>query len=88
MPLPFCSCLKLCNSFQRNPEIISVRFAELCSPLPTLMQLIRCITVLLRPAIQGLGWVIWSHITSELGNMVVVTVGVCVACQPDDGNEF
>lgn len=63
--LPFYSCLKLCNSFQRSTEIIAVRLEELRFPLPTLVRLIRHVMVLLRPAVRGLGWVIWTHIKAE-----------------------
>lgn len=83
MLLPFYSCLKLCNSFQRNTEIITVRFEKLCSPLPTLM---RGVTVPLRPAIQGLDWVIWTRMTTEKHSG-----GACqCVCSMStwDGNEF
>ena len=65
MLLPFYSCLKLCNRVQRNTEVIAVRSEELCSPFPTLIQLIGHVVVLLRPAIQGLSWVIWTRIKAE-----------------------
>lgn len=65
MLLPFYPCLKLRNGFQRNTEMTSVRFAELCSPLPTLIQLIGHVTVLLRPAVRGLGWVTWTRTVAE-----------------------
>ena len=63
-----------------------VRLEELCSPLPTLIQLIMHFRVLFRPAIQGLGWVIWTRMTAEKNGGSACQ---CV-CSPStwDGNEF
>lgn len=86
MMLPFYSCLKLCNRFQRNTEMIAVRFEELCSLLPTLIQLIEHVAVLLRPAVRGLGWVIGTRIKAERrggGNCQCVR-----SVSTWDGNEF
>lgn len=86
MMLPFYSCLKLCNRFQRNTEIIAVRFEELCSLLPTLIQLMEHVVVLLRPAVQGLGWVVGTCIKAEKrggGNCQCVR-----SVSTWDGNEF
>lgn len=84
--LPFYSCLKLRNSFQRSTEIIAVRMEELHFSLPTPIRLIRCVTVLLRPAVQGLGCVIWTRIKAE--EHCGSTCHCVCSVSSRDGNEF
>lgn len=84
--LPFYSCLKLRNSFHRSTEIIAVRLEELHFSLPTPVRLIRCVTVLLRPAVQGLGCVIWTRIKAE--EHCGSTCHCMCSVSSRDGNEF
>lgn len=72
--------MKLCNSFQRNTESIAAMFEELCFPLSTLISSWTFYSAS-RPAVQGLGWFIWTHMKDRKHSGGVVSV--CVACQPE-----
>lgn len=78
--------MKLCNSFQRNTEIIAVRFEELCSCFPTLISswaILWCLSSLLPKVWTGLSGPTW-----RMGS-TVVAMSMCVCSMSTrDGNEF
>lgn len=65
MLLPFLFMFEIMQQLRKKHRSDQCQVCRAVFPLPALIRLVGHVTALLRPAIRGLGWVIWTRIMAE-----------------------